>query len=91
MSRHLRGQLRAWAVGLAGVAALGASLAACFSPLQPPCAFSCSVDQACPASYTCGGDGLCHHAGSAGFCALDPADGATSAPDGADAGDAGAP
>jgi hypothetical protein len=56
---------------------------ACFSPQRPPCAFSCARDQACPADYSCGGDGFCHRVDGvgAGACQLTPPDGAT-APDG---------
>ncbi len=41
-------------------AALGAALASCFSPLEPPCAFTCGPLFECPAGYTCAVDGLCH-------------------------------
>jgi hypothetical protein len=57
---------------------LGAALAACFSPLQPACAFSCSTTGACPSAYVCASDGLCHRADGKGLCLLDPVDGAAS-------------
>jgi len=56
------------------VAAL-ATAAACFSPKEPACAFSCATDGTCPASYVCGSDNLCHRADDAGTCLLDPVDG----------------
>ena len=34
--------------------------AGCYSPHQPPCAFSCADDGLCPAGFTCGSDGVCH-------------------------------
>jgi hypothetical protein len=48
--------------------------AACFSPKEPVCAFSCATDGVCPSSYTCGSDGLCHRPDAAGICLLDPVD-----------------
>jgi hypothetical protein len=56
-------------------AALAATLAACFDPLQPSCAFSCGPNGSCPAAYTCGGDGLCHRDDGAGTCGIAPSDG----------------
>jgi hypothetical protein len=59
-----------------GLAILLATLAAaCFSPREPACAFSCAADGTCPASYVCGDDGLCHRADGAGTCLLTPVDG----------------
>ena len=55
--------------------------AACYSPRQPPCAFSCADDGLCPSGFTCGGDGICHRDGAEGVCDIDPQ---------TDAGDAGA-
>jgi hypothetical protein len=52
-----------------------AAAAACFSPREPACAFSCATDGACPASYVCRSDGLCHRMDGAGVCLLDPPDG----------------
>jgi hypothetical protein len=49
--------------------------ASCFSPKEPACAFSCVTERVCPASYTCGSDGLCHRADGAGVCLLTPPDG----------------
>ena len=49
--------------------------AACFSPKEPACAFSCVTDGLCPASYVCGSDGLCHRADGVGMCLLNPVDG----------------
>jgi hypothetical protein len=57
------------------VLALAALAAACFSPKQPACAFSCVTDGVCPASYVCGSDGLCHRADGVGVCLLLPVDG----------------
>jgi hypothetical protein len=54
---------------------LAAAAAACFSPREPACAFSCATDGACPASYVCGSDGLCHRADGVGVCLLGPLDG----------------
>jgi hypothetical protein len=54
-----------------GLATLGA---ACFSPMQPACAFSCADDGLCPTSYKCGTDGLCHRDDGKGVCLLDAAD-----------------
>jgi hypothetical protein len=34
--------------------------AGCFSPRQPPCAFSCADDGLCPTGYSCHADGVCH-------------------------------
>jgi hypothetical protein len=56
-------------------AALAATLAACFDPLEPACAFSCGPNGACPASYTCAADGLCHRQDGKGTCGLNPSDG----------------
>jgi hypothetical protein len=46
--------------------------AACFSPKEPACAFSCAADGECPTSYTCGSDGLCHREDGQGVCLLAP-------------------
>jgi len=56
------------------LAALAAA-AACFSPREPACAFSCAADGTCPASYACRSDGLCHRMDDAGVCLLEPVDG----------------
>jgi len=47
----------------------------CFSPTKPACAFSCqSETHACPVSYVCGADGICHRDDvEAGVCGLSPA------------------
>jgi len=65
------------AQGLVPLALLLAALAAaaCFSPREPACAFSCATDGACPTSYVCGSDGLCHRMDGAGVCLLDQLDG----------------
>ena len=42
--------------------------ASCFSPKQPPCAFSCADDGLCPTGYTCHADGVCHRDDSQGTC-----------------------
>jgi hypothetical protein len=47
---------------------------ACFSPLQPACAFSCAVDHLCPTDYTCANDGFCHRNDGKGVCLLADAD-----------------
>jgi hypothetical protein len=52
----------------------------CFSPRQPPCAFSCADDGLCPTGYTCQADGVCHRDDSQGTCDI---------PSQIDAGDAG--
>jgi hypothetical protein len=44
--------------------------AACFSPRQPGCAFSCVSDGRCPSGYSCEADGLCHRDDGLGFCDL---------------------
>jgi hypothetical protein len=56
-------------VFLAAVVAAGAG---CFSPSQPPCAFSCAADGDCPSGYTCEADGVCHHEGDQGTCNIPP-------------------
>jgi hypothetical protein len=60
---------------LALVLVLSALAAACFSPKEPACAFSCVTDGLCPASYVCASDGLCHRADGVGICLLMPVDG----------------
>jgi hypothetical protein len=40
--------------------------AGCFSPHQPPCAFSCADDGICPSGYSCQADGVCHRADDGG-------------------------
>jgi len=67
------------ASGLGMAAMLGAlaASAGCFSPREPACAFSCATDGACPTSYVCRSDGLCHRQeqdDSAAACPLDPGD-----------------
>ena len=42
--------------------------AGCYSPRQPPCAFSCADDGVCPSGFTCGTDGVCHRDDSTGTC-----------------------
>jgi hypothetical protein len=54
----------------------------CYSPRQPPCAFSCAADGLCPGGYTCAADGVCHRDDDPGTCDI---------PSQIDAGDAGAP
>jgi hypothetical protein len=87
-SGRLGGALRAARV-VAVLAATAAPLwgpTGCFSPLQPPCAFSCvEQERRCPEHYTCGDDGICHREGATGICVLTPP--ADAAPP--DAGDAG--
>ena len=47
----------------------GWTLASCFSPREPPCAFSCmQPPQRCPPNYTCGADGYCHRVGATSAC-----------------------
>jgi hypothetical protein len=68
-----RGQIRLRLVLLGALTAA----AACFSPRQPACAFSCAKDGQCPTSYACGSDGLCHRqeqGADVGVCLLDPVD-----------------
>jgi len=55
-------------------AAIAAGAAGCFTPLQPPCAFSCAGDHLCPMNYVCGDDGFCHRLGDMGPCLLTPPD-----------------
>jgi hypothetical protein len=71
-------------VGFALLLALlvAGTVAACFSPQQPACAFSCVDGGSCPTAYVCGSDGLCHRADGQGQCLLDPAVGGAR-PDGA--------
>ena len=57
-----------------------AATAGCYSPKQPPCAFSCADDGLCPSGYTCQADGVCHRDDSQGTCDI---------PSQIDAGDAG--
>jgi hypothetical protein len=63
----------------------------CFSPKQPPCAFSCAADGLCPSGYTCADDGVCHRDDGQGTCdipsQIDAAQDAASG-DGDGAGDA---
>lgn len=49
-------------------AALAAVMGACFSPHQPACSFACGPDEACPESYVCMSDGLCHRVDSQEPC-----------------------
>jgi hypothetical protein len=60
---------------LALAAALAATVVACFSPSEPACAFACGPAGACPTSYVCGADDLCHRADGQGQCLLNPEDG----------------
>lgn len=47
----------------------GGSAVSCFSPREPPCAFSClQPPHACPADYTCGSDGYCRRVGATATC-----------------------
>ena len=57
-----------------GGLALAVGAAACFSPQQPACAFSCGPAGACPADFTCGADDLCHRNDGHGLCLLAPQD-----------------
>ena len=53
------------------LASSGGALGACFTPREPPCAFSCvSAGARCPADYTCGTDGVCHRDGAEGACSF---------------------
>jgi len=81
MSRSPR---RALVVLVAFVVLPLALAAACFSPKEPACAFSCATDGLCPSSYTCGSDGLCHRADGVGICLLNPVDGGLPEDGGAD-------
>jgi hypothetical protein len=74
---------------IVAVIGLCAGLAGCFSPHQPPCAFSCVTDGLCPSGYLCGADGFCHREGDQGMCDL-ASDGGQDAADAAPDGDAGA-
>jgi len=44
------------------------ALPACFSPDEPPCAFSCGDNNLCPNDYQCLADGYCHLHGQPGDC-----------------------
>jgi hypothetical protein len=69
----MRWRLILMAVG--SVAFASAAPLACFSLKQPPCAFTCvEPPHRCPASYTCGSDGLCHLEGATGICPFSPPD-----------------
>lgn len=57
------------------LAALAATLAACFDPAEPACPFRCGPGGACPASYSCSTDGLCHRDDGKGLCTTGPSDG----------------
>jgi len=48
------------------------AFAGCFSPKQPPCAFSCADDGICPAGYSCAADGVCHRDDGQGTCDITP-------------------
>jgi hypothetical protein len=71
--------------------AIAAAVAGCFSPAQPPCAFSCADDGLCPSGYSCQSDGICHRDGDQRTCVIPPqvvdAAADASAPDGGDAAD----
>ena len=64
----------------------------CFSPRQPPCAFSCADDGLCPTGYSCQADGLCHRDDSQGTCdiqsQIDAGDAGTDGANASDASDA---
>lgn len=48
---------------------VGGSVVSCFSPREPPCAFSCArPPHACPPDYTCGNDGYCHRVDATAAC-----------------------
>ena len=47
---------------------------ACFSPNQPPCAFSCARGGRCPSGYSCASDGFCHRDDGQGECTLGTGD-----------------
>lgn len=50
-----------------------AAVAGCFSPHQPPCAFSCADDGICPSGYSCQADGVCHRSDDGGgICDIPP-------------------
>lgn len=69
-------------ISVAGLAlALAVAAAACFSPQQPACAFSCGPAGACPADFTCASDNLCHRNDGHGLCLLAPQDGGPDASD----------
>jgi hypothetical protein len=71
--------------------ALGVAAAACFSPQQPACAFSCGPAGECPADYACGADNLCHRDDGLGQCLIAPQDGGPDAAETGDASDAASP
>ena len=49
-----------------------AAAAGCYSPSQPPCAFSCADDGLCPSGYSCQADGVCHRDDSTAACGIPP-------------------
>lgn len=64
-----------------------AAVAGCFSPHQPPCAFSCADDGICPSGYSCQADGVCHRDDGQGTCGILPqVDAGDDAADGSDGG-----
>jgi hypothetical protein len=62
--------LRRRRLGLVVLLGAAALAAACFSPREPACAFSCATDGKCPPSYSCRPDGFCHRDDDAGVCLL---------------------
>jgi hypothetical protein len=46
------------------VALSGAIVTACYEVPRPACGFVCGPDGACPDSYTCASDHICHLTGS---------------------------
>jgi hypothetical protein len=63
---------RALFVARVALAAAAFLPAACFSPMQPPCAFSCADDGVCPAGFTCQADGVCHRDDGPATCDIPP-------------------
>jgi hypothetical protein len=71
--------MRGFAAALALLVS-AALFSACFSPQQPPCAFSCAMPpNACPSGYTCGADRICHSDHNQGECPLGGQDAGTEA------------
>lgn len=60
-------------------AGLCAALAACYSPPEPDCGFTCGPSNTCPTDYACASDHICHRNGFSGTCPARSADAGTDA------------
>jgi len=78
-----RGEARGWRRCLV-LATMAVAMGSCFSPHNPPCAFTCVTAPDCPDGYACGTDGLCHRNGATESCNLQsPYDGGVAGTSGA--------